>query len=64
MTTLQGLFERSSADGHPCINSVSVNFLTKGQGGAILLMECTTFQERKKKKMLPTGGESCGSAKC
>ena len=39
--------ERSNADVHRCINSVLVSVLTKGQGGAILLMECTKLQERK-----------------
>ena len=48
MITHQGIFEHSSADSHTCINRVSVNVVTNGQGGAILLMECTTFQEWQK----------------
>ena len=40
--------ERSNADGYCCINSVLVNDLTKGQGGAILPMEDTNLQELKK----------------
>ena len=43
-----GTVERSNADGYRCINSVLVNVLTKGQGGAILPMEDTTLQELKK----------------
>ena len=38
----------SNADGDRCRNSVSVNVLIKGQGGAILLMEDTNLQELKK----------------
>ena len=46
------------------MNSVVVNVLTKGQGGAILPMEDTNLQElKKKKKTAPTGSESCGLAK-
>ena len=41
--------ERSNADHNRCINSVLVNVLTKGQGGAILPMENTNLQELKKK---------------
>ena len=37
--------ERSNADGNRCINSNSVNVLTKGQGGAILPMKDTNLQE-------------------
>ena len=44
----QGTLERSDADGDRCINSVLVNVLTKGQGGAILPMEDTNLQELKK----------------
>ena len=44
-----GTVERSNADGYRCINSDSVNVLTKGQGGAILRMEDTNVQELKKK---------------
>ena len=40
--------ERSNADGYRCIDSVVVNVLTKGQGGAILPMEDTNLQEPKK----------------
>ena len=40
--------ERSNADGYRCINSVVVNVLTKGQGGAILPMEDTNLKELKK----------------
>ena len=40
--------ERSNADGHPCINSILVNVLTKDQGGAILPMEDANLQEVKK----------------
>ena len=43
-----GTVERSNADGDRCINGILVNFLTKGQGGAILLMEGTKLQELKK----------------
>ena len=43
-----GTVERSNADGYRCINSVLVNVLTKGQGGAILPMEDTNLQELKK----------------
>ena len=43
-----GTVERSNADGDRCINSVLVNVLTKGQGGAILPMEGAKLQERKK----------------
>ena len=45
-----GTVERSDADGHCCINSVLVNVLTKGQGGAILPMEDTSLQELEKKE--------------
>ena len=41
----QGTVERSNADGYRCINSLLVNVLTKGQGGAILPMEDTNLQE-------------------
>ena len=37
-------------DGYRCIDSNSVNVLTKGQGGAILPMEDTNLQELKKKE--------------
>ena len=40
--------ERSNADDDCYINSVLVNVLTKGQGGAILPMEGTKLQELKK----------------
>ena len=50
MVTQEGMVKRSNADGHRCINSVSVNFLTKGQGEAILPMECTKLQELKKNR--------------
>ena len=40
--------ERSNADGYRCINSVLVNILTKGQGGAILPMEDTNLEELRK----------------
>ena len=50
MVTNYLMVERSNADGDHSINSVLVNVLTKGQGGAILLMECTKRQELKKKK--------------
>ena len=40
--------ERSSADGYPRINSVLVQFLTKGQCEAILPRECTKLQELRK----------------
>ena len=43
-----GTVDRSDADGDRCINSVLVNVLTKGQGGAILPMEDTNLQELKK----------------
>ena len=39
-----GTVERSNADGDCCVNIVLVNVLTKGQGGAILLMERTNIQ--------------------
>ena len=38
-----GNMERSNADGDRCINSLLVNVLTKGQGGAILPMEGTNL---------------------
>ena len=47
MLAHQGRVERSNADGHRCISSVSVNDLTKGGGGAILPMEGTNLQELK-----------------
>ena len=34
-----------NADGQRCIYSDLVNVLTKSQGGAILLVECTKIQE-------------------
>ena len=49
MLAHQGTVDRSNADGYRCINSVLVNVLTKGQGGAILPMEDTNVQELKKK---------------
>ena len=45
MSVHQGTVERSNADGYRRINSVLVNVLTKGQGGAILPMEDTNPQE-------------------
>ena len=48
MLAHQGTVQRSNADGYRCINNVSVNVLTKGQGGAILLMEGTNPQELEK----------------
>ena len=48
MLAHQGTVERSNANGYRCINSVLVNLLTKGQGGAILPMEDTNLQELKK----------------
>ena len=45
MLAHQGTVERSSADHDRCINSVLANVLTKGQGGAIPLMEGTKLQE-------------------
>ena len=48
MLAHQGTVERSNADGHRCINSILVNVLTKGQGGAMLPMEGTNLQEQKK----------------
>ena len=50
MLAHSGTVERSGADGDRCINSVLVNVLTKGQGGAILPMEDTDLQELKKKE--------------
>ena len=43
-----GTVKRSNTDGYCCINSILVNVLTKGQGGAILPMEGTKLQELKK----------------
>ena len=43
-----GTMERSNAHGYRCINSVSVNALTKGKGGAILEMDDTNIHELKK----------------
>ena len=40
--------ERSNAHGDRCINSVLVNVLTKGEGGAMFPMEGTKLQELKK----------------
>ena len=48
MLAHQGTVERSTADGLSCINSNSVNVLTKGQGGAILPMEDANLQKLKK----------------
>ena len=42
-----GMVKTSNADGKRCMNSVSVSVLTKGQGGAILLMDCTKLQGLK-----------------
>ena len=42
------MVKRSNVDSHRCINSILVSILTKGQGGAILLMECIKFQELRK----------------
>ena len=53
--------ERSNADGYRCINSNSVNVLTKGQGGAILPMEDTNLQELK--KIENKTNRECGLAK-
>ena len=39
MLAHQGTVERSNADGYRFINSVLVNVLTKGEGGALLPME-------------------------
>ena len=50
MLAHQGTVQRSNADGNTCINSVLVNVLTKGQGGAILPMEGTKLQELKKNR--------------
>ena len=44
MLAHQGAVERSNTDDDRCINSFLVNVLTKGQGGAILLMEGTKLQ--------------------
>ena len=49
MLTHQGTVERSNADGYRSVNSVLVNVLSKGQGGAILPMQGTSLQELKKK---------------
>ena len=38
MLAHSGTVERSNANGYRCINSILVNVLTKGQGGAILPM--------------------------
>ena len=43
-----GTVERSNGNGDRCINSVLVNVLTKGQGGALLSMEGTKLQELSK----------------
>ena len=40
--------DRSNADGDCRMNSVLVNVLTKGQGGAILPMEDINLQELEK----------------
>ena len=50
MLAHQGTVERSNAYGYRCINSVLVNVLTKGQGGAIIPMEDTNLQELKKNR--------------
>ena len=50
MLALQGTVDRSDADCDGCINSVLVDVLTKGQGGAILPMEDTNLQELEKKE--------------
>ena len=48
MLAHEGTVDRSDAADDRCINSVSVNVLTKGQGGAILPMEYTNLQELEK----------------
>ena len=48
MLAHQGTVERSNADGYRCINSVLINVLTKGQGGAIPPMEDTNLQALEK----------------
>ena len=50
MLAHQGTVDRFDADGDRCINSVLVNVLTKGQGGAILPMEDTNLQELRKRE--------------
>ena len=42
--------ERSNADDDRCINSILVNVLTKGQAGAILLMEDTKLKGLKQNR--------------
>ena len=63
MLAHEGTVERCNADGDRCINSVLVNVLTKGQGGAILPMEDTKLQELRKIENGPTGSESRGLVK-
>ena len=50
MLAHQVTVEHSNADGYHCINSVLVNVLTRGQGGAILPMEGTKLQELRKNR--------------
>ena len=48
MLAHSGTVERSNADRDRFIDSVLVNVLTKGQGGAIFPMEGTKLQELRK----------------
>ena len=48
MLAHEGTVDRSNAESDHCMNSVLVNVLTKGQGGAILWIEGTNLQELKK----------------
>ena len=50
MLAQEGTVQHSNADGHRCINSVLAEVLTKGQGEAILPMECAKLQELKKNR--------------
>ena len=47
MVTHSGMVERSNADGHCCVKIFLASILTKVQGEAIILMECTKLQELK-----------------
>ena len=48
MVNHSGMVDRSNAKGHRCINSVLIDNLTKGQGGAIPPMKGTNLQVLKK----------------
>ena len=48
MVIHKGTVDRSNVDVHRCINSVLLNSMTRGQGGAKILKESTNLQELKR----------------